>query len=236
MAPQGQAFRASTARPSPTCDRSADQAAAQPSSGLLDDLRFRALLSPDDWMTLPAAVRQRFSKRLADGHTATYVGDVVRVSLSRLGWWLAQAARLIGGPLPVGTDTRVPAIVTVTEDMATGGQIWTRIYTRRNGFPQVIHSSKRFRGATGIEEYVGCGVGMALHVLVEQQALLFRSAHYFLQIGRWQLPLPGWMTPGRLTVRHADLGGGEFLFTLEILHPRFGLLVDQAAVFREATP
>jgi Domain of unknown function (DUF4166) len=214
---------------------------AQPDSGpaldaILCDLRFRALLSVEDWGRLPLATWRRFSKRLADGKTAIYVGEVVEVRFSRIGWWLAQLARLIGGPLPTGADTSVPSIVTVTEDAATGGQVWTRIYTRRKGFPQVIHSSKRFAGPTGLEEYVGYGVGMALRMLVDGQALVFRSAGYFLQVGRRKLPLPALMTPGVLTVTHTDLGRGEFQFTLEIIHPRFGLLVRQSAVFREATP
>ena len=203
---------------------------------VLGDVRFRALLSRDDWARLPPATRQRFSKRLAGGNTAIYAGEVVEVRFSRTGWWLAQIARLIGGPLPISADTRIPSIVTVTEDAATGGQMWTRIYARRNGFPQVIHSSKRFAGPTGLEEYVGYGVGMALRIVVDGDALTFRSAHYFLQLGRLKLTLPAWLTPGALTVTHTDLGGGEFQFTLEIIHPRFGMLVRQTAVFREATP
>jgi hypothetical protein len=202
----------------------------------LYDLRFRALLPDDDWKRLPPATRQRFSKRLADGRTAIYVGEVIEISFSRTGWWLAQIARLIGGPLPISTDTQVPSIVTVTEDAATNGQIWTRIYARRNGFPQVIHSSKRFAGPTGLEEYLGFGVGMALRIVVDGEALLFRSAGYFVQFGRVKFSLPTFLTPGALTVTHSDLGGGEFQFALEILHPRFGMLVRQSAVFREATP
>ena len=124
----------------------------------------------------------------------------------------------------------------MTEDAASGGQIWTRIYARRNGFPQVIHSAKRFAGPTGLEEYVGFGVAMALRVSVEGQALRFSSAGYVLQIGRIRLTLPAWLTPGVLTVTHTDLGGGEFRFTLEIVHPRFGRLVRQSAVFKEAAP
>ena len=206
------------------------------SEKLLDDCRFRALLPDDQWGRLPLAVWRRFSKRLADGRTIIYVGEIDEACCSRLGWWLAQIARVIGGPLPTGTETGVPMIVTVTEDAATGGQVWTRIYTRRKGFPQVIHSSKRFAGPTGLEEYVGYGVGMALRMLVDGQALVFRSAGYFLQVGRRKLPLPALMTPGVLTVTHTDLGRGEFQFTLEIIHPRFGLLVRQSAVFQEATP
>ena len=69
---------------------------------LLDDHRFRALLSDDDWGRLPLAIWRRFSKRFADGKTVVYVGEVVDAELSRLGWWLAQLARVIGGPLPTG--------------------------------------------------------------------------------------------------------------------------------------
>jgi hypothetical protein len=200
----------------------------------LHDLRFRTLLSDDDWKRLPPATRRRFSKRLADGSTAVYVGEVIEISFTRTGWWLAQLARLIGGPLPTSTDTHVPSIVTVTEDAASSGQIWTRIYARRNGFPQVIHSSKRFAGPTGLEEYLGFGVGMALRIVVDGEALLFRSAGYFLQAGRLKFSLPAFLTPGALTVTHTDLGGGEFRFALEVVHPRFGMLVRQSAVFKEA--
>lgn len=128
---------------------------------LLDDRRFRALLSDEDWGRLPLATWRRFSKRVADGDSVVYVGVVDEVGFSDIGWWFAQAARLIGGPLPTGRDTGVPMIVTVTEDGPTGGQTWTRICARKRGFPQVIHSAKRFAGPTGLEEYIGCGVSMA---------------------------------------------------------------------------
>jgi Domain of unknown function (DUF4166) len=201
---------------------------------LLDDHRFRTLLSDEDWGRLPLAIWRRFSTRFAEGATVVYVGKVDQAEFSRLGWWLAQCARLIGGPLPTSAETGCPAIVSVTEDAALGGQIWTRIYARRNRFPQVIHSAKRFCGPTGLEEYVGFGLAMALQVSVADQALQFTSAGYFVELGPLRLTLPPWLTPGELTVTHADLGGGAFRFTLDIIHPRYGRLVRQSAVFKEA--
>jgi hypothetical protein len=216
---------------------------------LLDDHRFRALLSDDDWGRLPLAVWRRFSKRLAGGKTVVYVGEIEESRHSRAGWWLAQVARLIGGPLPTGSETCVPIIVTVTEDAASGGQVWTRICARSKGFPQVIHSAKRFAGPTGLEEYIGFGISMALRLSVQHEALLFHSAGYFLSLGfqslgfqslgfqglgALRLPLPEWLTPGTLTVSHADLGGGTFRFSLELVHPRHGQLIRQSAIFREA--
>jgi Domain of unknown function (DUF4166) len=205
-----------------------------PAEAELGDLRFRALLSASSWQSLPLPIRRRFSKRLADGHTVVYVGTVLSTQMSRAGWWLAQLARLIGAPLPTSCDADVPSVVSVTEDMATGGQIWTRLYARRHTFPQVIHSSKRFAGPTGLEEYVGYGIGMALTVHVEAAALVFRSAHYFLQLGQTRLRLPAWSTPGALTVTHAERGNGQFLFTLDVTHPRLGSLIQQSAAFQEA--
>ena len=212
----------------------------------LGDLRFRALMSEEDWASLPFAIRRRFSKRLAGGKTIVYAGEILESWMSRAGWWLAHAARLIGGPLPVTREVRtpsgrfsslhVPSVVTVTEDMATGGQIWTRLYARRKGFPQVVHSSKRFAGPTGLEEYVGCGVGMTLTVYAREGALIFRSKDYFLQLFGRRLFLPVWLTPGTLYVTHAEVPDGRFSFTLQIFHPRFGLLIRQMAMFREIEP
>jgi Domain of unknown function (DUF4166) len=201
---------------------------------LLDDNRFRALLSDEDWGRLPLAIWRRFSKRLAEGKTVIYVGEVAEAWFSKAGWWIAQAARMIGGPLPTGRETGVPMMVTVTEDASCGGQTWTRICARASGFPQVIHSCKRFAGPTGLEEYVGCGISMALRVSVEDEAICFRSAGYSFQLGGLRLPLPEWLTPGDLTVTHRDLGAGAFRFTLELVHPRFGRLIRQSAAFREA--
>lgn len=202
----------------------------------LGDLRFRALLSEADWLALPLTIRRRFSKRLSGGNTTVYVGEVIETRMSAAGWLLAQAARLIGGPLPISRDAHVPSVVTVTEDVATNGQHWTRLYARRRGFPQVVHSSKRFAGPSGLEEYVGCGVGMALTIHVEESALIFRAAHYFVQLGRFRLRLPAWLTPGALAVTHAELGDGRFLFRLDVTHPRLGRLICQTAAFKEAHP
>ena len=205
---------------------------SQPSAPL-GDPRFRALLSARDWASLPLPVRRRFSKRLAGGATVVYRGVVTETRMNRLGFTLAQAARLIGGPLPTSRVCGLPAVVTVTEDMATQGQHWTRLYVRPSGFPQIVHSSKRFAGSTGLEEYVGAGVGVALRVTVEDGALVFRSSGYFIQVLGKRLRLPAWLTPGALTVTHAEIGGGKFLFTLRLAHPRFGEMIAQSAEFED---
>jgi hypothetical protein len=197
------------------------------------DIRFRALLGEAGWARLPESVRRRFGQHVEGGRTLVYVGEIVECRMSRAGWWLAQLGRLIGSPLPLGRDALVPATVSVTEDKAGGGQLWTRIYGRAHGFPQVVHSAKRFAGPTGLEEYVGCGIGVALTLHAEKGALHFDSEHYFLRLGRIRLRVPRWLEPGRLRVSHIDCNHGCFAFVLKLDHPRLGELICQTGLFRD---
>jgi len=205
-----------------------------PPASEIGDLRFRALIGEAAWAALPEATKARFGKRIADRACAIYVGEVVECRMSAVGRLLAQAARLIGGPLPLARDQDVPAMVSVTEDQARGGQFWTRIYGRRRGAPQVIASSKCFAGPTGLEEHVGGGFGIALRAEVEDGGLQFISDHYFLMIAGRRLRLPRWLSPGALKVSHVDCNHGLFAFVLDLRHPLLGRLVRQTAMFREA--
>src|SRR5262249_8194820 len=130
----------------------------------LGDLRFRELMTEAEWFSLPLAIRRRFSRRLAGGQTIVYTGEILESWMSWAGWWLAQVARLIGGPLPLTRDAqvrraRVPtvhvaSVVTVTEDIATGGPIWARPYSRPKGLSQVIPSCQRLARPPRPREYV----------------------------------------------------------------------------------
>lgn len=199
----------------------------------LRDLRFRALLGAADWQRLPPAVRERFSKRLRPGKAVTYVGEIVESRRTWPGALLAQLCRLIGAPLPLHDDLGVAAVVTVTEDGQAGGQFWTRMYGQARGFPQVIHSSKRFAGPTGLEEYLGGGFGIALDVSADETALHFHSRHYFLALGPVRVRLPRWLEPGALTISHVDQGDGGFAFVLSLRHPLLGELMRQVGLFHE---
>jgi len=231
MARNGQADRTLGADATATAPAAARTAPAAP--GPLGDLRFRALLGPARWDALAPAIRRRFSKRLAGGSVAVYAGIIIETRMTRIGWLLAQVARLVGAPLPLERGAGLPATVAVTEDASSGGQFWTRIYGRRRGFPQVIHSAKRFRGPTGLEEYLGRGLGMALTLRAEADALHFESDHYFLELGRLRLRLPGWLGPGATTVSHVDHGGGRFTFRLELRHRLLGVLISQSGPFHD---
>ena len=191
--------------------------AAPGNDNTLGDIRFRQLLSTNDWNALPAAVRARFGKRVKGGESTLYKGYVVKTEMNRAGRHNAEA----------------PAVVTVTEDADYKGQFWSRQYGSKHGFPQIIQSSKQFSGPTGLEEYIGYGIGMTLRLAVEDDALAFYSDRYFLRLMGRRLLLPKWMSHLTLRVGHADHGDGWFEFSLELKHPWFGKLMDQRAMFRD---
>lgn len=199
----------------------------------LGDLRFCALLGAEQWALLPDAVRARFSKRYVPGRSVSYSGHIASCRMSRAGWVLAQLCRVIGAPLPLEAGGGMAAVVTVSEHAPSGGQLWTRVYARHAGFPQVIHSAKRFAGATGLEEYIGLGLGIALAVQASNAGIVFSSDHYFLKLGRLRLRLPRWLTPGALRIDHLDRGGGQFLFVLDLHHPLLGELIHQVGEFAD---
>src|SRR5262245_56761459 len=112
------------------------------------------------------------------------------------------------------------------------------LYARRRRagarFPQIVHSLKCFTGPTGLEDRVRAGVGVTHVMGVADEALSFVSRDYFVDLLGMRLWLPGWLAPGTLTVTHAECADDRFSFMLELTHPRFGLLIPQMGLFREA--
>ncbi len=107
--------------------------------------------------------------------------------------------------------------------------IWscTEVFHRLSTAPSALPEP------TGIEEYLGLGVGIALRLEEAGSALLFVSDHYFLKLGGLRVKLPNWAMPGALTVGHMDIGGGRFVFSLDLVHPLLGELVHQLCVFAD---
>ncbi len=199
------------------------------------DTRFSDLVGQDNWLGLPRAIRQRFGKRVKGGDSIAYQGVVTDMHMNGPGRLLAQVMRLVGAPLPYDmTCVGQPAVVVVTEDIAGNGQFWIRQYGRQSGFPQMVHSSKRFAGPTGLEEYIGFGIGMALRVEAQPDALIFKSDHYFLSVFGRRIPIPRIFGPGALVIGHHDLGNGAFRFSMCLKSRLFGQLLSQNAVFKDA--
>lgn len=198
----------------------------QPHPGALD---LPALLGPQAWARLPAAVQRRF----AQAHADTVYRGALDLHRSAPGLFFAAFSALFGGPLTAWHRSGVAAEVRVYGN-GRGGVVWERrLHGDAGNAPRIVRSTKEPGGDGGLVERTDGGLAMELDVFEEAGALVFRSRRYFLAVGGWRLPVPGWLTPGTCRVEHRDLGAGRFRFTLSMVHPCWGRTFHQTGVFAD---
>ncbi len=219
--------------PSPSIRRKAPRPRRQALPSSADDGDVARALGREAWLRLPPSVRRRFTKPRGDGVQHRYRGVMARVDCSRLGWIVAQAARLIGTPLSPFAGRDVPVTVTVSAEPDGGGERWDRSYAFPGRTPITVTSFKRMDADGTFVECVGGGFGMTLRLSEQGGTLHFVSQRYFWQVGRLRLPWPALLSPGTAHVVHTDQGRGLFRFTITITHRLFGRLFHQDGLFSE---
>ena len=186
-------------------------------------LELATLVGPAGWARLPAAVRRRF----AAGHADTAYNGRLSLRCSRIGRLYAGLSRPLSSPLTTLCGTDLPSQVRVLDDRQ-GGVIWERWFGAEG---EHVRSTKSHGPKGLLQERTEGGLGMDLDVFEQQGELVFRSRRYFLAWRSLRLPIPTWLGPGVCTVSHADLGQGNFRFTLVMQHPLWGETFHQCGVF-----
>lgn len=195
------------------------------------DGSYREVLGPAAWARVGAEVRERFSVKPAAAEKICYAGVMHAVELSMAGWLFAQACRLIGTPLAPYRGRDVPMRIELHADETLGGTAWYRIYefTPRRLF--TVRSTKCKGGPGEFIEHIGCGFSMRLDLAEENGDLVFRSSAYECSVFGRTFRIPDFLTPGRTTVRHEQLCGDRFRFSLSVDHPLLGRTIYQVGEF-----
>jgi len=187
----------------------------------------------NDWDKLNPNVQQRFSSDPAEDQTIHYQGKI-DTQRSCAGWLFAHLTRIVGNPLTPYKGKAVPLDVRLFREANTQGVYWERTYHFPNKRPYVVTSIKKTGRHGEMLECVGGGFGMVLDVYTENQQLHFRSTRYFWQCGSLRVLLPHLITPGQTDVVHADLGDGNFRFTISMTHPLLGRTFFQDGIFSKS--
>lgn len=206
--------------------RPCDAAPAHPATAL--DLH--AMVGATAWARLPAAVQRRFGTAHAN---VSYEGHMdLRCSL--VGHVYAALTRVWGGPLTHINTTALPATVRVSGN-GCGGVVWERCFHTGtdSGAGRTVRSTKELGPDGRLLERTDGGLSMSLDVLEEDGALVFRSRRFWWVRGHLRIPVPALLTPGACRVAHTDLGGGQFRFTLSMVHPWWGETFHQSGVFTD---
>lgn len=206
---------------------------ARPESrfGAEPDLTYETSLGERPWQRLAPEVQERFSAKPGRHETVKYAGTMQKVNLSFMGWLFAQACRLIGTPLAPFRGKDVPMRIELTKDDALGGVIWRRIYTFPKHGEFTVSSTKCKGKESEVIEHIGLGFLMRLRLTEESGALVFSSTAYECTLFGRRFEIPALITPGRTTVRHEQLKGDWFRFSLSVVHPVFGRTIFQEGDF-----
>ena len=154
------------------------------------------------------------------------------VELSFMGCLFAQVCRLIGTPLAPYRGTWVPMSIKLTEDPATGGVAWHRTYRFDANRDFTVCSTKCRGAGNAFIEHIGCGFRMHLELREVDGNLWFVSKAYDFSVFGHPVRIPDLLTPGVTTVRHEQLTGDRFRFSLSVDHPWLGRTYYQVGRFR----
>ena len=202
---------------------------AGPSEGEL----FRKTLGAD-WLKLHPDIQRRFDKNPVPGKRLYYTGTLDELSCSAMGRLMGLLSRpIVGGALIPVSDKNVTVDIQVYSLPDDPAIYKYRLY-RLNGRQPVTFTSHMLGGKNGeVLEFVGAGLGMILHLHVEDGNLHFTSGRYFWKIFGCRIPLPGLLTPGKTKLVHQNRGPDRFSIRIEIRHMLFGTTFVQAGDFWE---
>ncbi len=196
-------------------------------AGAARPLDMAAQVGAEGWARLPRAVQRRFGA----GHASVdYLGRM-DLRCSRIGRLYAGLSRVFGSPL-TGLQARGIAAHVRVEGDGRGGVVWERRFGAAAG-QTVVRSTKECGPDGRLSERTDGGLGMALDAFEEDGSLVFQSRRFFLAWGPLRVPVPLWLSPGQCRVSHTDLGGGDFRFTLSMVHPLWGETFHQSGVFTD---
>ena len=177
------------------------------------------------WLSLSEDVRRRFTT-----HAPVVYRGVTHTRLTPIGRLFAWCLAVLGAPLPpFGGKAEAAVEVSPVPD----GMSWARRYRGPLGIAFAVRSIKRLAEDGRLLECCGGGWTMLLDLHVDNGALIFRSRHFFWRLGPLSVPIALALTPGEAEIRHQDLGGGRFRFSLTFYHPWFGRTLEQDGIFED---
>lgn len=186
----------------------------------------------DSWQRLHPHIQDRFDREPAAGEIIIYQGIMHDIRRSRMGRLFAELTRVVGNPLTPLAGKDIPMEVALSKKPGRDGVYWQRTYHYPARKPYVVTSIKRESKAGEMLECVGGGFGMKLDVYAKDGDLHFESYRYFWSCFGWLMPLPHWLSPGKTHVIHKDLGSGNFMFTISMVHRQLGETFFQQGIFR----
>ena len=204
--------------------------------GLSEGELFKKILG-EEWQELHPDIQARFARNPALTKPLYYTGYLSQLTSSKFGKVLGYLSfPFLKGALIPFDDFNFPVDIQVYSKPNDPSIYKQRIYRLHGRKPIQFTSHMRESEKGEVLEYVGIGLGMKLFLFVKDKNLYFTSVGYFWQILGWRIPLPDFLTPGKVFLSHCNDNPSQFNIRIEIKHNVFGASFMQVGVFHEVDP
>lgn len=201
--------------------------------GISEGELFKKILG-EEWKNLHPDIQARFERNPALTKPLYYTGHLSQLTSSKFGKILGYLSLpFLKGALIPFDDFDFPVDIKVYSRPNDPSIYKQRIYRLhdRKSIQFTSHMRESDRGE--VLEYVGMGLGMKLILYVKDGDLYFTSDGYFWLILGWRIPLPDFLTPGKVFLSHCNDNPSQFNIRIEIKHGVFGVSFTQIGVFHE---
>lgn len=175
------------------------------------------------WMALPPALQAHH--RAGNSLETGWLDIEFPAPMVPVLWALAALGALV--------RRRGTAVQTLVEKTCAGRiQRWRRTMRWADGQGMRFDSVWRLGDDGTLTESVRAGIGLEMRPFVVGTQLHFRGLRYVVRWGRLQFGIPGWLTPGAVSIVESALDDRQVAIDFRIRHPLFGTLYRYAGVFR----
>lgn len=189
---------------------------------------FQTILG-SDWNSLGGIVRRHYFLRPKSKDYMCVTGEMSEVHHSTVAKLLIPFGLLFGAVIPF-RGSCIPTDVHYNSSPENSNIYWDRVFKFDN---RDFHFKSHMEpvGANEAIEFVRFGVGILLHVSVENGALVFRDTGYIWRLRDYDIPIPGRWLMGRVYVEERPIDDDRFSMKMTLTHPLFGILFRYSGRF-----
>jgi hypothetical protein len=186
----------------------------------------RRNMKRDAWDNLHRNIRERFISPAGSAAPLCFSGTMQWVYCSPLGALMAWLLKPLS-VLPRANAQAVAFDFGIYKNPAG----FTKLRTYKLAENDTFTFSSLFSDDGQLHESFAGGLGMYLQLREEGGALIFSDRGYYVQIGKWRVPLPRWFTVGSFELLHRNIDADKFQVIIRISHPLGGTLFYQRGEF-----
>lgn len=176
----------------------------------------------EEWELLDDIVKQHYEMAPGTSSSMTIHGSMDKVFHSNIAKLFLLPGRIFGALVPYRGSDISTEVKNWTRNDNTKAMFWHRTLQFPGKPLTEFRSRMEYSNGDEIIEYVKYGLGIRMHMSVDDGALVFTSAGYVWDIGLARIPIPTWAILGDSKIVERAVSENEFYIDFNMVHPLFG--------------